>query len=154
MFTNLQITTLQHYGSKNEAPAQTRRLAIRSFNQAYGKGIRNLLWAKLTGKPAELQKLSHQPQHTNGKAGTVVIPMNKIIGTEGRTKDFDKDFHPLKKHNLERWVNIAVAREMGVALPAVDLIQVGDEYYVRDGHHRISVAKAIGQLEIDARIVN
>jgi hypothetical protein len=154
MSTNLQIITLQHYGSKNEAQAQTRRIAIKMFNQAYGKGIRNQIRAKLTGKSIKLQNLSHQPQHTNGKSGTVIVSLDKIIGTEGRSKDFDKDFHPLKKHNLERWVNIAVAREMGVILPAVELIQVGDEYYVRDGHHRISVAKALGQLEIDARIVN
>jgi hypothetical protein len=60
----------------------------------------------------------------------------------------------LKKHNCERWINIAVARDMGVVLPAVDLVQVGDVYYVRDGHHRISVAKAMEQLDIDARIVN
>jgi hypothetical protein len=86
--------------------------------------------------------------------GTEVIPIKKIVGTEGRSEDFDADFHPLKKHNRERWISVAVARQMDVILPAVELIQKGDEYYVRDGHHRISVAKARGQLEIDARIVN
>ena len=154
MITNLQVTTLQYYGSKKEAPAQVRRIAIKMFNGAYGKGMRNQWKAKLRGEPHELQPLSRQPKPASGQLGTVVVPLDKIIGTEGRSKDFDQDFHPLKKHSLERWINIAVAREMGVILPAVDLVQVGDVYYVRDGHHRISVAKAMGQLEIDARIVN
>jgi hypothetical protein len=84
----------------------------------------------------------------------VVVPLEKIIGTEGRGEDFDADFHPLKKHNRERWISVYAARQMGVILPAVELVQVGDAYYLRDGHHRISVARAMGQLEIDARIMN
>jgi hypothetical protein len=154
MVTNLQITTLQHYGSKQEAQAQTRRLAIKLFNRVYGKGLRSQLRAKLTGKANELKTLSRQPKSANSSKGTVVVSLSKIVGTEGRSKDFDRDFHPLKKHNRERWINIAVARDQGVTLPAVELVQVGDAYYVRDGHHRVSVAKALGQLEIDARIVN
>ena len=47
-------------------------------------------------------------------------------------------------------VNVAVARKTGVALPPVELIKVGEEYYVRDGHHRVSVAHAFGECYIDA----
>jgi hypothetical protein len=85
---------------------------------------------------------------------TVVVPLSKIVGTEGRDEDFDADFHPLNAHDRERWISVAAARRMGIILPAVDLLRVGDEFYVRDGHHRISVARMMGQVEIDARIMN
>ena len=154
MNTNLQIITINHYGSKNQEHAQARRMALKLFTRAYGEGIRSRLWAKLTGKANNLRALSQRPTASSRTKGTVVIPLEKIIGTEGRGEDFDADFHPLKTHNRERWISVYAARQMGVILPAVELVQVGDAYYVRDGHHRISVARAMGQLEIDARIVN
>jgi hypothetical protein len=82
------------------------------------------------------------------------IPLDRIVGSESRTKDFDADFNPLKQHNRERWANLLAALWSGISLPPVELIQVGNEFFVRDGHHRISIAKATGQLEIEARIVN
>jgi hypothetical protein len=76
------------------------------------------------------------------------------VGIEGRSKDFDAQFNLLKEHNHQRWANLAAARRTGVALPAVEPVEVGDECYVRDGHHRISVVRMMGRLEIYARIVN
>jgi hypothetical protein len=51
-----------------------------------------------------------------------------------------------------RWLSVARALEKGVALPPVELIQLGDRYFVRDGHHRISVARAMRQDEIEATV--
>ncbi|MFN2186580.1 MAG: hypothetical protein ACK2UU_21575, partial [Anaerolineae bacterium] len=51
-----------------------------------------------------------------------------------------------------RWLSIARARQQGKDLPPVVLIRVGDVYFVRDGHHRISVAQALGQLDVEARV--
>jgi hypothetical protein len=48
---------------------------------------------------------------------------------------------------------VAAARRRGKSLPPVDLIQVGDAYFVRDGHHRISVARALGQQDIEAKVI-
>lgn len=84
--------------------------------------------------------------------GVVNIPLAKIVGSENRVSDFDNTFNPLNEHNRDRWINIALTRRNGASLPPVELIQVGEEYYVRDGHHRISVAKAANQTEIEARI--
>jgi hypothetical protein len=50
------------------------------------------------------------------------------------------------------WLSVAVARQRGKSLPPVKLIQVGDVYYVQDGHHRISVARALGQRDIEAEV--
>jgi hypothetical protein len=87
------------------------------------------------------------------EAGLRAVPLEQIRGSEGRTDDFDRDFHPLQEHTRSRWLSVAAAGRRGQALPPVDLIQVGDVYFVRDGHHRISVACTIGQKAIDAKVI-
>jgi len=82
--------------------------------------------------------------------GAQIVPIGQIRGTEGRRTDFDDTFHPIQKHTRTRWLGIAVAWLEGVELPPVDLIRVGDIYFVRDGHHRISVVRALGLREIAA----
>ena len=84
--------------------------------------------------------------------GTKTVCLQCIQGTESRNADFDCDFNPLKSNNRDRWLNIASAFLQDVGLPAIDLIQVGDTYFVRDGHHRISVARAVGAEYIDAKV--
>jgi hypothetical protein len=69
-----------------------------------------------------------------------------------RSNDFDRDFHPLQDHCKDRWLRVARARDEDKVLPPVVLVQVGDVYFVRDGHHRISVARARGQLDIEAEV--
>ena len=90
--------------------------------------------------------------HARHHAGMQTVTIRQIRGSENRAKDFDRDFNPLRDHNQARWLKIASARKQK-ALPAVELVQVGDVYFVRDGHHRISVAQALGQLEIEANVV-
>ena len=112
----------------------------------------------MVGSDNKLQELAHvaaTAKRRPAKQTTVVpVPLNKIVGSEGRTnEDFDKNFNPLTLHSRDRWVGIFRARRKGIPLPPVDLIQVGDEFYVRDGHHRISVANAVGQVEIEAQIL-
>lgn len=84
--------------------------------------------------------------------GLQVVPLRYIVGSEGRCNDFDCAFRPLKTHTQQRWFNVARAYLSGVNLPPVALIRVGDAYYVRDGNHRVSVAKAFGQLDIEALV--
>lgn len=85
-------------------------------------------------------------------AGIKSVQINKIRGSEGRSNDFDNNFRPLSERARDRWSSIFVARLNGTPMPAVDLIQVGDCYFVRDGHHRISVALTIGEQAIDAHV--
>lgn len=84
---------------------------------------------------------------------TQSVPITQILGSESRSGDFDRDFHPLQDRTRQRWLSVAVAREQGRSLPPVELIQVGQVYFVRDGHHRISVAHALGQQTIEARVL-
>lgn len=85
-------------------------------------------------------------------ARTQTVCIDEIRGSEGRCQDFDDKFNPLKSHNKERRLNIARAWARGVSLPAIDLIKVGDVCVVRDGHHRISVARYLGCDFLDANV--
>ncbi len=93
--------------------------------------------------------------HTRGSfyTGIRVVPIHSILGSEGRSADFDMDFHPVSEAARERWVNMAIAYLSHLPLPPIQLIQVGEAYFVRDGHHRISVARAFGQVAMDAEII-
>jgi hypothetical protein len=85
-------------------------------------------------------------------AGLLTVEIGKIRGSESRSKDFDGSFHPFSDLMRERWTRIALARLNGLPLPPVELIQVGEEFFVRDGHHRISVARAFGADYIEANV--
>lgn len=154
MLTNSQAILVSQQTSGKGDEWHARRAVGRLFDKAYRRGLLGRLWGKLTGKPSTLMQLNHRAKTSRRALGVGVVPLSRIVGTEGRSKDFDADFNPLKWHNRDRWISIASAHWLDKPLPAVELVQKGDEYYVRDGHHRISVAKSIGQQEIDARVVN
>jgi len=86
-------------------------------------------------------------------AGLQVVALDCISGSESRAHDFDGEFNPLHDLTRDRWLGIASAMQRGQALPPVCLIQVADRFFVRDGHHRISVARALGQETIAAHVV-
>ncbi len=131
-------------------------LDMAPISKASSRGKWHAFWHKVWGQEPHLHDLAliknTARRIPTKKSAVILVPLDKIIGSEGRVQDFDHDFHPLSDHNDQRWINVAVAHRNGITLPPVDLIQVGDEYYVRDGHHRVSVAKANGQKEIEARI--
>jgi len=85
-------------------------------------------------------------------AGLHSVPVEKIRGSQGRSDDFDGEFNPRHRRSASRWIGVYTAWQAGVALPPVELVQIGDSYYVRDGHHRISVARSLGMRYIDAEV--
>lgn len=85
--------------------------------------------------------------------GLKTVNLSTIIGTENKAYAFDKQFYPLKDNIRDRWVNIAVRFRSGAGWYPVILLKLGNSYYVRDGHHRISVAKAFGCSFIDAEVI-
>jgi hypothetical protein len=86
--------------------------------------------------------------------GLKVVPLQSIVGTIDRARDFDHRFRPTSRRVRSRWENIAAAMRRGEALPPVDLLKVGELYFVRDGHHRVSVAAALGRTDIDAYVTD
>jgi hypothetical protein len=80
------------------------------------------------------------------------VAVDQIRGSEGRSEDFDRSFNPIEDRTRTRWLNVARARLAGRELPPVELIQIGEVHFVRDGHHRISVARALGEKYMDAEV--
>lgn len=85
-------------------------------------------------------------------AGLQVVPLDQIVGSVDRGRDFDRRFRPTSGRSRGRWEQIAAAARRGEAFPPVDLVKVGQLYFVRDGHHRVSVARALGRTDIDAYV--
>ena len=81
-----------------------------------------------------------------------VVPLDAIVGTLEPTAHFDARFRPASGVVRGRWQRIALAHRRGDALPPIDLVKRPDGYYVLDGRHRVSVARAFGYPDIDARV--
>jgi len=84
--------------------------------------------------------------------GVKVVPLDAIVGSVDRGRDYDRRFRPTSGRTRGRWEHIAAAARRGESFPPVDLLRVGDLYFVRDGHHRVSVARALGRTDIDAYV--
>lgn len=125
------------------------------FDKARQAGFFHKILSILTHHSYHLLDLNNYPtQKRYGHyAGQRDVPLNEICGTEGRPNDFDDRFHPLSDRTRQRWMSVARANEQGINLPPVELIQVGHVYFVRDGHHRISVARTFGQTTITAKVI-
>jgi hypothetical protein len=84
--------------------------------------------------------------------GIQIVELDSIVGSVDRTTDFDRWFRPRSRHTRERWERLARAQRRGETIPPVDLYRVGGLHFVRDGHHRVSVAHALGLRTIDAMV--
>jgi hypothetical protein len=84
--------------------------------------------------------------------GLRVVPLDAIVGTVDRGRDFDRRFRPTSARVRSRWEQIAAAMRRGESMPPVDLLEIGEIYFVRDGHHRVSVSRALGRTDIDAYV--
>ena len=84
--------------------------------------------------------------------GLQTIPLDSVVGTVDRTRDFDRGFRPTTPRVRGRWQRIAAAQRRGESFPPISVYRVGDLHFVRDGHHRVSVAKSLGREDIDANV--
>jgi hypothetical protein len=92
------------------------------------------------------------PSNNAHKNAVQVIPLSHIKGTVNRSDDFDRDFYPRHDRHAARWIKVASLMLKGEILPPVELAQVGNDYFVIDGHHRVSVARMLKYEQIDAVI--
>jgi hypothetical protein len=85
--------------------------------------------------------------------GEQVIDLDSIVGTVDRRRgEFDRDFRP-SPGTRGRWERIAEARKRGEAMPPIQVYRIGDLHFVRDGHHRVSVARALKEKDINAHVI-
>jgi hypothetical protein len=86
------------------------------------------------------------------KLGLQTIPLDSIVGTVDRSREFDRRFRPTSRRLRQRWERIAKAMRSGEAMPAIEVYRIGDMHFVVDGHHRVSVARQLGWDLIDAYV--
>jgi len=114
------------------------------------------IWANLTGKNNSLVPFADLKKALGLVAqryrGVEAVPLDKIIGSFGRSNDFDRAFAPTQRHSRRKWLSVDSAYSRGITLPPVSLYKIGDAYFVVDGHHRVSVARQKGQAFIDAEV--
>jgi len=114
------------------------------------------LWANLTGKNNSLVPFEDLKKALGlaiqSYRGVQPVSLDKIIGSFGRSNDFDRVFLPTQRHSRGKWLSVDTAYSRGVTLPPVSLYKIGDAYFVVDGHHRVSVARQKGQVFIDAEV--
>jgi hypothetical protein len=84
--------------------------------------------------------------------GLQTIALNSVVGSVDRTAEVDRSFRPTSARVRERWQRLALAHRRGEAIPPIEVYRVGDLHFVYDGHHRVSVARALGLTSIDAYV--
>jgi hypothetical protein len=148
--TTFSLPSMDHMVSQS----QLGNGAAGQFYAARAAAEKRSFWAAITRRPNALRTLAqdHPAAKAVRSAGRQSVRLDDIRGTEGRAKGFDDKFYPLDDQTRQRWQSVATALDEGVAMPPVQLIQVGSAYYVRDGHHRVSVNRALGQEVIEADV--
>jgi hypothetical protein len=86
------------------------------------------------------------------RLGLETIELDSIVGTVDRTREFDRNFRPTSRRLRQRWERIAKAMRRGEAMPPIDVYRICGLHFVRDGHHRVSVARQLGLDKIDAYV--
>ncbi len=130
---------------------------IEDFARAKRKAKFQSLLSALTWKNNDLLSLYEVTSIIKPKSETYLgmrtIPVSRIIGSEGRYHDFSSAFFPKREQLKARWCSIDAAIINDVILPPISVYSLGGYYFVRDGNHRVSVAKAQGVEYIDAEVV-
>ena len=124
------------------------------FSSLRTRALRDLFLAKLTGRNSKLMKFHEQIQragHNRKLLGVQDVRVKQIVGTLNRDCDFDDQFRPLGKHLLERWVKAFIRLQRDEWSPIV-VHKLGEQFFVEDGHHRVSVARSVGMLFITANV--
>ncbi|MCB9420429.1 MAG: hypothetical protein H6667_11535 [Ardenticatenaceae bacterium] len=134
-----------------------KSLAYQDFDRAYRRAFWRKIRAWLTGTSNELlpydEVRQQLPFSGQRDLGMQTIPLDKIVGSVGRYRDFDRIFLPTQRETTQRWVSIKAAHYEEKILPPIEAYKIGDVYFVRDGNHRVSVAREREQAFIDAYVI-
>lgn len=141
----------------DETPRDARVAAASRFDAAARKALVENILSKLAGKHATLMPFDEvlrvigttRPRRTHRRPE--LIPLDKIVGSVGRYRDFTRTFLPTENVNRERWIRVAALLD-GPGWPPIEVYKVGDVYFVADGNHRVSVARSLGMKEIEAYV--
>jgi hypothetical protein len=126
------------------------------FQRARNQAFWSIIWAKIRGESTDLlnfdevrQKLRLSDERYLGRQE---IPLDSIVGSVGRYQDFTRKFLPKRTVNRDRWKAIDALTLGSIGFPPIEVYKVGDAYFVLDGNHRVSVARANGMKTIEAYV--
>lgn len=129
---------------------------IQDFRHARGQAALEQLIARLRRRSAELlpfeevrQKLQLAP---TGVRKVDIIPLDAIVGSVGRYTDFTRSYWPIADNDEQRWAKVKMAINDMVGLPPIEVYQIGEAYFVKDGNHRVSVYREMGATHIQAYV--
>ena len=134
--------------------AYLRSSALQKYRRNVNKAQMADLLSLITGENTDLVRYDEVAKRLKARQqidmGTQNVPLDQIIGSVGRYHDFTRSFLPRANVNADRWSNLDAAMNDLRGLPPVELYKLGDAYFVRDGNHRVSVARANGAKFIEA----
>jgi nucleotide-binding universal stress UspA family protein len=134
----------------------SRWTAIDDFRRARRRANLERIVARLAGRSADLLSYDQVRQqlraHNRKSRGLQDIPLDAIVGSVGRYSDFTRSFLPRQDSDEDRWARVKVAQTSMGGLPPIDVYQIGDVYFVRDGNHRVSVAREQEATRIQAYV--
>ena len=131
--------------------------AVQDFRRARKRAALQRLVARLRGKSDELLAYEDVREQLRAAGRTIdhglqEIPLDAIVGSVGRYKDFTRDFLPKRDSDEDRWARVKAAVIDMVGLPPIEVYQVGEVYFVIDGNHRVSVTRQLGSETITAYV--
>jgi nucleotide-binding universal stress UspA family protein len=129
--------------------------ALQDFKRARQQAAMRQLMARITGKSADLMAYKDiENLHVLGtqEGGVQEIPLDRIVGSVGRYKDFTRDFLPKRASDAERWARVKAAVIDMRGMSPIEVYQIGEVYFVKDGNHRVSVARQLGTDTISAYV--
>ncbi len=131
-------------------------VAVRDFRRARREASMQQLMARITGKSADLLGYNEVCKRLKASGsvalGVQEVPLDAIVGSVGRYKDFTRSFMPRSDQDEGRWVGVKTAVNDMVGMPPIDVYKIGDAYFVNDGNHRVSVARQLGSETIAAHV--
>jgi hypothetical protein len=137
--------------------AMVQAIARTDFQTAHRRGFWRKVTSWFTNQDNSLlpfdEVVKQLPICGQHYLGMREIPIHKVIGSVGRYHDFDRAFLPLRTHTKNRWMSIDTAHLRDVILPPIEVYKIGEAYFVKDGNHRVSVAREKGQYYIDADVI-
>lgn len=134
------------------------RFALDDYQQARRQAALQEVLARVTGNPQKDKLLSYEEVRQQLRAiersaeKLKEIPLDAIVGSVGRYTDFNRKFLPRKSTSPSRWARVMSFARGLTGLPPIDVYQIGEAYFVKDGNHRVSVARRMGNQNIQAYV--
>jgi hypothetical protein len=129
------------------------------FQRARRRQVMSRLARRLAGEPGDVDFILPYAEVIEAlgyvgerDVGRQIVELDSILGTVDRTKGFDRQFRPTTARVRTRWERIANAMRRGESMPPISLYRIGEVHFVGDGHHRVSVARALGHTDIEAHV--